>query len=84
MTIKASSLVQQLRFAAGYSVIQFAKKMGVSKQTIYNWESGLTTPDLNQVIRMYIVCGLNPKSLLPKRKKAVMMNLVIPIPTSNK
>ncbi|WP_462160291.1 helix-turn-helix transcriptional regulator [Pseudoalteromonas maricaloris] len=70
MTIKASSLVQQLRFAAGYSVIQFAKKMGVSKQTIYNWESGLTTPDLNQVIRMYIVCGLNPKSLLPKRKKS--------------
>ncbi|MGA4607860.1 helix-turn-helix transcriptional regulator [Pseudoalteromonas maricaloris] len=70
MTIKASSLVQQLRFAAGYSVIQFARKMGVSKQTIYNWESGLTTPDLNQVIRMYIVCGLNPKSLLPKRKKS--------------
>ncbi|MCO7190163.1 helix-turn-helix domain-containing protein [Pseudoalteromonas sp. XMcav2-N] len=41
----------------------------MSKQTVYNWESGKTAPDLPQLIRMYIVCGLNPRSLLPQKKQ---------------
>ncbi|MCG7563654.1 helix-turn-helix domain-containing protein [Pseudoalteromonas sp. McH1-42] len=41
----------------------------MSKQTVYNWESGKTAPDLPQLIRMYVVCGLNPRSLLPQKKQ---------------
>ncbi|MEQ3449673.1 MULTISPECIES: helix-turn-helix transcriptional regulator [unclassified Pseudoalteromonas] len=69
MTLDSKHLVQQLRLSGPYSVIQFAKKLGVSKQTVYNWESGKTAPDLPQLIRMYIVCGLNPRSLLPQKKQ---------------
>ncbi|KZN53540.1 hypothetical protein N474_21000 [Pseudoalteromonas luteoviolacea CPMOR-2] len=68
MTLESKKLVQQIRFAGNYSVSSFAKKMGVSKQTINNWESGETSPDTSLLIKMYIVCGLNPKSLLPQRK----------------
>ncbi|MBQ4813124.1 helix-turn-helix transcriptional regulator [Pseudoalteromonas luteoviolacea] len=68
MTLESKKLVQQIRFAGNYSVSSFAKKMGVSKQTIYNWESGETSPDTSLLIKMYIVCGLNPKSLLPQKK----------------
>ncbi|KZN62117.1 hypothetical protein N473_21465 [Pseudoalteromonas luteoviolacea CPMOR-1] len=60
--------MQQIRLAGNYNVSRFAKKLGVSKQTIYNWESGETSPDTSLLIKMYIVCGLNPKSLLPQGK----------------
>ncbi|MBQ4837682.1 helix-turn-helix transcriptional regulator [Pseudoalteromonas luteoviolacea] len=74
MTLNSKHLVQQIRLAGNYSVSRFAKKMGVSKQTIYNWESGETSPYTSLLIKMYIVCGLNPKSLLPQRKAEVDKN----------
>lgn len=36
------------RVNAGYTQSEVAKKMGVTKQTVVNWEKGITEPKLPQ------------------------------------
>jgi transcriptional regulator with XRE-family HTH domain len=55
--------LRQLRLDAGYSQPEFAAKVGVSRGTIQNWESGSyqPRPPVDQVL--FEVLGVSPKQL---------------------
>lgn len=38
------SIVKEFRQAFGLTANQLAAQLGIDRQTIYNWESGATTP----------------------------------------
>ncbi len=63
------NIVSNLRLSKRWSVADLARKMGVKKQTIYNWESGKTEPKLSQFLHLYAIVGLDVANILPKKSK---------------
>ena len=47
--------ITELRKKFNYTQEELAEKIGVTRQTISNWESSITSPDLNQAI---LLCSL--------------------------
>lgn len=64
------NIVSSLRLSKRWSVVELARKMGVKKQTIYNWESGKTEPKLSQFLHLYAIVGLDVANIFPKKSKA--------------
>lgn len=56
------------RVSKGWTQAEMAKKMGVSRQTIFDWESGKRTMKLSYI---YMFCGLTGfdehELILPKK-----------------
>ncbi len=50
--MEISSILRSARTGAGLSQEQAAEALGVSRQTVSNWETGKTYPDIVSVIRM--------------------------------
>lgn len=44
--------IKQLRTALGWSQVDLAKKMNVSKQTISNWENDNIQPSIEMLVRL--------------------------------
>ena len=65
----SKNIVSDLRLSKGWSVVELARKMGVKKQTVYNWESGKTEPKLGQFLHLYALVGLDIANILPKKSK---------------
>jgi len=55
----------ELRSKAKLSVDELAEKSGISRGTIYNWESGIRTPLLDQLPDLAKAMGIKPGKLLP-------------------
>lgn len=53
-----------LRRIKKYSQEQLALKMDVSRQTISNWESNLSSPDLNQALKLCSLFNVDIKELV--------------------
>ena len=71
MELDIGAKIQQSRKGAGLSQEQAAEKLGVSRQTISNWENEKTYPDIISVIKMselyavsldYLLKGERPMS----------------------
>ena len=45
-------MVKKLRTAHNYSQVQLAEKLGVSKQTVSNWENNNILPSIDMLIRI--------------------------------
>lgn len=45
-------IIKKLRTAHNYSQVQLAEKLGVSKQTISNWENNNILPSIDMLIRI--------------------------------
>lgn len=45
-------IIKKLRAAHNYSQVQLANKLGVSKQTISNWENNNILPSIDMLIRI--------------------------------
>ncbi len=45
-------IVKKLRTAHNYSQVQLAEKLGVSKQTVSNWENNNILPSIDMLIRI--------------------------------
>lgn len=54
-----SQLLAQSRYEAGISQEQMALMLRISKQTVINWEKGLSTPKVEQMIEWFKVTGTN-------------------------
>jgi len=50
--MEIGSIIKQARNSAGLSQEQVSEALGVSRQTISNWETGKTYPDIINVIKM--------------------------------
>ncbi len=58
--VKISQVLKKSRKASGKTQDYIAKKLGVSKKTIQNWEKGITCPDLIQWEMWFKSLGQNP------------------------
>lgn len=45
-------IIKKLRTAHNYSQVQLAEKLGVSKQTVSNWENNNILPSIDMLIRI--------------------------------
>ncbi|NRD73243.1 helix-turn-helix transcriptional regulator [Shewanella sp. VB17] len=59
-------IVRTIRLSQKLSVNQLATKLGCSRQTIYNWEDGITEPKLSQFLHLCMMTGFNSNNLLTK------------------
>ena len=47
-----SQRIRELRVAQGYSQVTLAKRLGVSKQAVSNWENDNIQPSIEMVLRL--------------------------------
>lgn len=60
MKDKLSQILRQSRDDAGISQEQIAKKLGVSKKTVQNWEDGVSSPSQETALRWFKVIDAHP------------------------
>ena len=53
-----------LRKKQGWSQEELAEQLGVSRQSVSKWESGMSVPDLNKIIAMSALFGVSTDYLL--------------------
>ena len=62
------SKIKEARMKAGFTQEQIAEALGVSRQTISNWENGRTYPDIVSVVKMSDLYHICPDRLLKKEQ----------------
>lgn len=58
--------IAQLRHRIGWSQTQLAKAMNVNLTTVRKWESGISDPSAQNIIRLYDLFGVSADYLLGK------------------
>ena len=56
--------IQELRIALGWSQVVLAKRLGVAKQTVSNWENGNIQPSIEMLVRLSKLFGVTTDYLL--------------------
>lgn len=56
--------IGQLRTAHGWNQVELAKRLGVAKQTISNWENENIQPSIDMLIRLAKLFGVTTDYLL--------------------
>ena len=56
--------IRELRCACGWSQVELAKRLGLSKQTVSNWENDNIQPSIEMLIRLSNVFGVSTDYLL--------------------
>lgn len=64
MSIKQGEYLKQLRNEKGLSQEQLAEKIGLSRQSISKWEQGLSTPDVDNFVKLAKIYNVPIESLL--------------------
>ena len=59
MTIEMADKLVALRKAKGFSQQEAAEKLGVSRQAVSRWEQGETSPDTDNLIKLFKDCVFN-------------------------
>lgn len=59
-TDKFSKMIKKARIESGKSQEYVAKKMGVTKKTIQNWECGYSSPSVTMCMSFFDAIGLQP------------------------
>lgn len=56
--------ITELRSALGWSQVELAKRLGVAKQTVSNWENENIQPSIEMLIRLTRLFGVTSDYLL--------------------
>ena len=67
-----SEKIVKLRKANGYSQETFAKAVGVSRQSVYKWESGISYPEAEKLIEIKKLLGIKIDDLLDDSYEVVV------------
>jgi len=67
-----SEKIVKLRKANGYSQETFAKAVGVSRQAVYKWESGISYPEAEKLIEIKKLLGIKIDDLLDDSYEVVV------------
>lgn len=59
-----SKNIKKLRTSAGMNQEQLAELLGVTRQTVSNWERGVSMPDMDSLERIALVFGTSVESLI--------------------
>ena len=70
-------VIKQARSEKGFSQEVMAEKIGVSRQTLSNWETGKSYPDITNVIALSDVYGVTLDSLLVLTTNMVQLGRLI-------
>lgn len=68
-----SERIYQLRRARGLSQEQLAERVGVSRQTVSKWETGLSTPELEKLRALCDCFGVTLDALVAEETDALML-----------
>lgn len=52
MNLYSPKQIRALRQSLDLTVVQFAKKLGVVKESIYNWERGTSHPTYGMMVKL--------------------------------
>lgn len=58
----------QLRKSLGLSQESISKKMGVTRQTILNWETGISSPTLTNAVKLAKILDVTVNELIEDEK----------------
>lgn len=58
------SRINQLRSSLGWSQVELAKRLNVSKQTVSNWENDNIQPSIEMLVRLSKIFGVSTDYLL--------------------
>ncbi len=64
--------INELRTAFGWNQVVLSKKLGVSKQTVSNWENENIQPSVDALVRLADLFGVSTDYLLGRDHKRVM------------
>ncbi len=67
-----SEKIVKLRKANGYSQETFAKAVGVSRQAVYKWESGISYPEAEKLVEIKKLLGIKIDDLLDDSYEVVI------------
>ncbi|MGZ8901682.1 MAG: helix-turn-helix domain-containing protein [Limisphaerales bacterium] len=67
--------IRRLRLERGFTVARFADACGVSRPTIWSWESGRTCPRMSKMVVLASVLNLSASQLQQDRKDAQELKL---------
>ena len=56
--------IRELRCACGWSQVELAKRLGLSKQTVSNWENDNIQPSIEMLVRLSKAFGVSTDYLL--------------------
>lgn len=56
--------IRELRCGCGWSQVELAKRLGLSKQTVSNWENDNIQPSIEMLVRLSKVFGVSTDYLL--------------------
>lgn len=59
-----SRRIQELRSALGWSQVELAKRLQISKQTVSNWENDNIQPSVDMLLRLSRIFGVSTDYLL--------------------
>ena len=66
--------LRELRNKCGLTQNEMATKLGVSGQTILNWENGIYEPKINQLIQLADLFGVSIDYLVERKTNANKVN----------
>ena len=56
--------IKDLRSALGWSQVDLARKLNITKQTVSNWENGNIQPSIEMLVRLSKIFGVTTDHLL--------------------
>lgn len=59
--LRVAKVLEQARLRSGYSQSALAKRMGINRSTVANWEQGLACPPAPMLIKWFVCCGVAVK-----------------------
>ena len=59
-----ASPIKKYRIANGMTVIQLAKRIKKSRQTVYNYEAGIQMPPPKLLVKIATILDVEPKDLI--------------------
>ena len=72
--IKIGEFLQELRKEKGLTQEQLAEKVGVARRTVSRWETGFNMPDLDVLIELADLYGVDLREILSGERKSEHMN----------
>ena len=63
--------LRELRNKSGFTQNEIANKLGVSSQTILNWENGIYEPKINQLIQLADMFNVSVDYLIGRKNNEI-------------
>jgi transcriptional regulator with XRE-family HTH domain len=72
--VKIGKFLQELRKEKGITQEQLAEQMGVARRTVSRWETGSNMPDLDILVELSDLYGVELREILTGERKSEIMN----------